>query len=413
MAWKGVTMVDRPTPAQDANHPTAAADPDCSKCHQGFNVGDFNKAAVKPAGHIPTTAACSQCHTTPGNYGLYTGGATLHTGITSGCATCHASGTGPWAGVGGLTFVIKQPPANHIPIGTAACEGCHSKTNFTSFAGTTMKHAPVAAEACKSCHEYTMRTANYWYGIALIWHRDSQNHHGTQDCAGSQCHSARDGKTTCTNNCGNAVLPGSVPIASIKSIKPGSSAAIEGHPAAAGAAPSGTVAPVSSARFDHSAVAGQPCVSCHGTPASGKRQTHPATTANCGACHVTIAWLPVTRIDHAEARGACRTCHDGTHAAGKPATHLQTVADCDSCHTSSAWRPAVFDHAAVLGGSCMTCHNGSTAAAKPAGHPSTLASCDSCHYTLAWRPTRPAARKVLPVVPVHPPRAAAPAARVP
>jgi Cytochrome c7 and related cytochrome c len=434
MSWYGVTMVDRPTAAQDPNHVTAAQVADCATagCHSNSNfaVGAFNIVG-KPTGHIPTTAACSQCHTTPGNYAVYTGGATLHKGIVSGCKTCHGSGTGPWAGVGGLTFTIKQPPANHIPIGSAACEGCHSITAFTTFGNTPMKHAPVSGMACKSCHEYTMRTANYWYGIALIWHRDSQNHHGTQDCGGSGCHNTRDGKVTCTNNCGNAIVKGTVPVASIKSVRTGGSgdapAASTGTAAQAPTTPaSGPVAQhgarsllrVPGGAFDHQSAAGAPCASCHnGSAATGKGASHPATSDYCAGCHVTIAWRPVARVDHAEVKGACRACHDGVHATGKRALHVQTGADCDTCHTSSAWKPAVFDHVGVLEGTCLTCHGTGRANAKPLGHPATMASCDSCHYTLAWRPVRPprdATRKPAPPSKVAPPRprGSTPAARL-
>ena len=97
----------------------------------------------KPSNHIPTTAACSQCHTTAGNYALYVMGATGHAGITKGCATCHAYG---------LSFANMAPPTlvappsgttGHIPSNppngstlNVACELCHSPTNFTTFAGT-------------------------------------------------------------------------------------------------------------------------------------------------------------------------------------------------------------------------------------------------------------------------------------
>ena len=41
----------------------------------------------KPANHIPTTAPCAQCHTTPNNYALYSVTGT-HQGVTS-CLSCH------------------------------------------------------------------------------------------------------------------------------------------------------------------------------------------------------------------------------------------------------------------------------------------------------------------------------------
>ena len=60
----------------------------------------------KPANHIPTNAACAQCHTTAGNYAPYVMGATGHTGITNNCAPCHADG---------LTFANMAPPTLKQP----------------------------------------------------------------------------------------------------------------------------------------------------------------------------------------------------------------------------------------------------------------------------------------------------------
>src|SRR4029077_3706687 len=54
----------RPT-ALDKNHPTAG---DCSGCHTKTPTFATDlTGAAKPANHIPTTAACTQCHSTAGN----------------------------------------------------------------------------------------------------------------------------------------------------------------------------------------------------------------------------------------------------------------------------------------------------------------------------------------------------------
>ena len=69
----------------------------------------------------------------------------VHTGITSGCATCHDTGKS-FTGVTNL----KTKPTNHVPT-TATCETCHSATNFTTFAGTAMSHSGIAS-GCTTCH---------------------------------------------------------------------------------------------------------------------------------------------------------------------------------------------------------------------------------------------------------------------
>jgi len=65
-----------------------------------------------------------------------------HTGIVSGCATCH----------NGTTALGK--PARHIAT-TAPCETCHKST--VTFAGARMDHTRITA-ACATCHNGTTAT---------------------------------------------------------------------------------------------------------------------------------------------------------------------------------------------------------------------------------------------------------------
>src|SRR6516162_6381452 len=162
MASTTATWADSRPTAYDKSHPTSG---ECSGCHTTTPTFATNQSgsSAKPANHIPTNAACAQCHTTAGNYGVYTMGATGHTGITRNCAQCHAYG---------MSFYNMAPPTlveppsgatGHIPAvppnGTSAiaCELCHSPTVFTTFSGTVMRHAYVTAMKCESCHEYGMR----------------------------------------------------------------------------------------------------------------------------------------------------------------------------------------------------------------------------------------------------------------
>ena len=150
---------------------------------------------AKPAGHIPTQQACATCHVVAGNFsvtGLTTNMATMHTGITSGCITCHTAGAGagPFAGCATPTNCASPPPLTyqpktmplaagtspmapssqtHVPAPGIACEKCHSATVFTSFAGMQMKgntnaHNAVGTYTCITCHEggYT------WFGVKIV-----------------------------------------------------------------------------------------------------------------------------------------------------------------------------------------------------------------------------------------------------
>ncbi|MBV8307262.1 MAG: hypothetical protein JO274_07265, partial [Gammaproteobacteria bacterium] len=387
----------RPT-AFDKNHPTSG---DCSGCHTTTPTFSSNvTSGSKPANHIPTNAACAQCHTTAGNYAAYVMGATGHAGITSNCAQCHAYG---------LSFynmappTLKEPPSGptgHIPAvppnGTTAiaCELCHSPSVFTTFSGTVMRHAYVTSMACDSCHEYNMQ----WKTNNGLWTRPSPNHHAGQDCGGSGCHTSRDkyvarGPTSRQTTASASATPRAG--ASVPRPNTGvAAAAVSGlaaAPALAGRLAPGIAAPSAApgTPFDHGAVAGTACVSCHSAAGgSGKPIGHLATTNACQSCHTTLAWLPVSRVDHTQVLGSCASCHNGVLATGKPSSHLPTTAACETCHTTNAWTPARFDHAAVAVHSCTTCHNGVRAAGLPRAHIPTSQACDTCHGTLAWTPVK-------------------------
>lgn len=357
----------RPT-AFDKSHPTSG---DCGGCHTTTPTFAGNvTGATKPSNHIPTNAPCGQCHTTAGNYAAYVMGTTGHTGITSGCALCHAAGLS-FANMAPPTLVEPPPgPTGHIPVGTLACELCHSITNFTTFSGTVMKHAAVRANRCDSCHEYGM-TWKTNTGVRL-WVRDGPNHHKGQDCGGSGCHTFRDKFM----------------------LRPGAITGGTRTAATAGAATATTRGaagvPFVNAR-PHIGVptGGSPQVPGSTTaPEPTKPADHMATTNACQSCHTSIAWLPVARVDHSQVKGTCVSCHSGGVARGKPSTHLPTSAQCETCHTTNAWTPARFDHTGTGTSTCVSCHNSVRAVGMPRAHVPTTQSCDTCHGTLAWHPAK-------------------------
>lgn len=355
----------RPT-AFDKSHPGSG---DCGGCHTTTPTFAANvTSAVKPSNHIPTNAPCTQCHTTAGNYAAYVMGATGHAGITSGCAQCHADGLA-FANMAPPTLI--EPPTGatgHIPVGTLACELCHSVTNFTTFSGTVMKHSVVRANACDSCHEYGMRWKTNT-GVQL-WTRPEPSHHAGQDCGGSGCHNSRDKR---------AIRPVIRPV-----VPPGqaTSPATVAAPTAHGSARP-TV--LSNAAL---AAAASPAAATAALLAAAKPSTHIASTNNCLMCHTTLAWLPVKTVDHTQVVGACESCHNGHTALGKPSRHIATSGACASCHTTNAWTPARFDHRATAPHSCASCHNAVQAIGMPRNHIPTSQPCDSCHGTLAWLPAK-------------------------
>src|SRR6059058_4029299 len=194
----------RPDTTLDVKHPATG---DCGACHVETPTFAINllPTAPKPSNHVPTTAACAQCHTTAGNFALYsvTG---VHQGI-SGCLSCHGSNTGHFAGPPpSNTITVVGVPANHFPVGSLDCNrsGCHSTSNVSpggfklgsasltaptlSVAGHTTVAAAVAA--CQTCHE-SAPYVGMMASSATAW-GDSRPqafdkvHPATGDCSG--CH---------------------------------------------------------------------------------------------------------------------------------------------------------------------------------------------------------------------------------
>ncbi len=305
-------------------------------------------------GHIPLPAGddCSVCHTVFTGFGP--GTAMVHTGITSGCATCHAAGA-KWYGETYTasplvtTNNVTLSPL-HVPISTSAnpaCEVCHSATVFTSFGTTTTvthtngtfmvysnggstnskNSAGKSTPTCISCHA---PSGAKWYNVSLSTATmgSHQNSLKTDDCI--MCHN-------------------------VSSFGGAAAAAAVAHRPMAHAAGGGALRPI---------LTGAP-----GLPVGA-----------------TGAPLPFTHIGVVP--GACVSCHaPGGKAAPKPANHLPTSLSCDSCHRTSSWLPALFSHTGVLAGTCATCHTGNWATAKPTKHMLTSRTCDTCHRGMtSWTP---------------------------
>ncbi|MDE2158649.1 MAG: hypothetical protein KGJ30_06985, partial [Burkholderiales bacterium] len=342
----------------DAAHPTSG---DCSNCHTGTS---YFSGAAKPAGHIPTSAACATCHIVAGDYTIagLASNTVLHTGIVSGCANCHAAG--PFAGSGPTSSTLcttaalpYQPvpkplpacaasptasnAATHIPVGSQACELCHGSSNFTSFKmasttamrpttttgpvpGTTMHTSgvPQTSFTCESCHEYQYT----WYGVSIRT-RPSTGHNAGKDCGNSGCH------TNTRSSFSDLARLRPIPVrrAAIGAALPRLLPQLMGSTGLTG-----------TNSFDH----------------------------------------------HGVAPGQCQSCHNGQLATGRPARHYGQRLSCDSCHRTTAWRPAQFSHNATMTGQCVVCHNGVDAPGRPGGHFVSVRSCDACHTMLAWQPVQ-------------------------
>jgi hypothetical protein len=357
---------------------------DCSICHTTANWN----STVLPSGHMPNPAndACTVCHTTaPADYSTTTlaANAVLHTGITSGCISCHGApnATPP-------VFYPSYTPKDallspvHIPTSTTPCEDCHSTTVFTSFSGTTMtsaKHTSmftVIGSTCDACHNKVSPALSF-YGVTNLQTRPSDHNSGskaTNDCSG--CHNPKNWDGGAAKRAAIAKTPARATIATVVA-----GPALRSGAASAGAAAGATPAAV----FSHAGVTGN-CASCHnGVLAAGKGAGHVQTNGACENCHTTNAWLPA-RFDHAGIAARCASCHNGALAPGKPSGHIQTALDCGACHGTLNWASASFSHDAISG-NCQSCHNGITATAKQPRHIATTADCGTCHSTVSWTVT--------------------------
>jgi hypothetical protein len=329
----------------------------CASCHNGQTMGVMSK----PANHFPTTQPCEQCHTNTSTFLSWQMGPAGHTGITSGCATCHS---GQFPGV----VSVPAIPTLHVPMNGQDCGNCHGFNNFDVGGFLTPKatydHSLTTAR-CDTCHAASSQIL----GITVV--PAVPAHH--VPITGTDCN-------TCHNNLSTFL----------------------------------------GAFYDHSTVGVGSCDTCHTGAYPGvmtKGASHiPTLSYKCDSCHTAINTVGYQAFSgskyHAQVSataGSCSTCHTGAYAAspelaqgvnsGASGIHIPLSASqsCDQCHTASNTNQflafsGAFYHTSVSApaGGCLTCHNGSynsgswTAKGLTSGvsgiHiPTAGASCDACH----------------------------------
>jgi hypothetical protein len=399
-----------------------AAPNDCSQCH---TTADWNSNML-PTGHMPNPGSqgCTVCHTkAPSDYAVATLAAmpVLHTGITTGCATCHG-------GFSALTWANNYTPKDgiltpaHIPYTLGSdCSSCHASNYATGGFGPTnmsaAKHTFVPA-VCTTCHEAGL---NFYLGASTpalqgrpadhLASGDAQQKTG--DCA--LCHNTTDWKSQ--------TLPiGHMP-------NPGAQACAVCHTAiTASFASYATI--TTNMTVMHTGISGN-CGQCHGSPSGGaltfyNNNDNPKaavltpvhipylSSADCSSCHVVGATFGPTNMSaakHAFVPAACNTCHEAgltfymgasTPALqGRPASHTaaggaEATGDCSGCHNTTDWTSTAKPpgHMPTPGTqTCSVCHTaiGSTQASYDALasisvlHTGITGNCAACHggYTAA------------------------------
>ena len=402
----------------------AAVSPTCFNCHNGSTSTPGNGTlTTKSSKHVPVgnPPNCENCHkTTTTWYAAFD-----HSGITQGCASCHAD-----ANAAGLDIDLTK----HIPFNVGTdCSACHTPTTFTN---VTFKHEFVSS-TCISCHD----GSPIYVAMNALGKSAASNHPSTSDdCAlchtgftawtgatfdhelivGTptcySCHNGTDAKgksklhILSQNTCDNchqstswspAVTDHGVVIGTCYSCHDGSHKAgtttIEtksgqhvnttSNCAACHVTANWTVGP---GRFDHAQSLGT-CMSCHdGVKATGKTPSppHPVTSSDCGLCHNTAQpyWSAAAKPDHSSFIANCVSCHTGPpNAKGKIAGHFPSTNNCDICHTTTAFKPANFDHAETSVTTCNTCHDGQQppAPGKSITHMNTSTNCENCHSSFS------------------------------
>ncbi len=378
-AFYGVTPVSKPV-----NHlPTSAA---CETCHSATKFTSFSGTAMihtgilsgcaschngqafagvtpvsKPVNHMPTTAACETCHSAS-KFTAFSGTAMIHTSIVSGCASCHNGQV-----FAGVTPVSK--PTNHLPT-SAACETCHSASKFTTFSGTSMSHTGILNN-CTQCHN-----GQVFAGVTPVSKTAFPSHVATSaDC--STCHTSTVSFVTSSTTMPANHLPTAQPCATCH-----------------------TSFAVNSGVMSHTGILSG-CASCHNgqafygvTPVS-KPVNHLPTSAACETCHSATKFTAFsgTAMIHTGILSGCASCHNGQAFAGvtpvsKPVNHLPTTAACETCHSASkftSFSGTTMNHTGILSG-CASCHNGQVfAGVTPVSktsfpsHQVTTADCSTCH----------------------------------
>jgi hypothetical protein len=410
----------------------------CATCHgAGKTFVGTPATKVLPSNHIPTgTIACDGCHskTNFNSFAFANASGTappsmVHSVVSAmSCATCHASG---------LTFIgtpaTKVLPSNHVPTGSIACDGCHSKTNFTTFAfsnvsGTTppsMVHSLVTSIVCSTCHE----KGKTFVGTPATVVRPVNKANGQAHVTGGEC-------STCHLNTTSFKGATDLPANHIPLPAADNNNCTLCH----------TTGNYSVYTMNHVNITNN-CAQCHGAgksfanmapptlkvPPTTPRAHIPFGTVTCESCHspTNFTTFAGTIMKHAAVRAmACVSCHErgmtwltntGVQLWVRPSGHHGTQ-DCggSGCHSTrdkhgfrragaavdpsiktatraigvpvaggtvaTLSRPGGFDHRRTVGSTCISCHDQASGVGKPATHMATSNTCENCHATVSWLP---------------------------
>lgn len=396
------------------NHQTLSFSTDCIQCHTTnpgwkpakYESHDAEYFPVYSGKHNDTWENCSECHTTSGNYGLFScidchehnkGDTDEKHNEVSGyqysnnaCFECHPQGSSegsfnhaqsnfPLTGAH-INAECSQCHANGYAGTTTVCGDCHL-VDFNE--STNPNHTELGlANTCETCHT----TDPGWAPAKFDEHNDFYMLDGAHIEVASDCIACHDGNYSNSPNT---------------------------------------------------------CFGCH---ANNYNQTvNPnhqelAIATDCQDCHTTIPdWKPATFATHNDYYALndahntiatdCFVCHEGNYTStptlcfgchadnynqttNPPHQASQFSTECETCHSEAAWTPSTFDHDGqffpIYSGkhvgkwtecsechtntsdwtsfSCIDCHDHSQAITDPqhegiGGYAYNSAACFECHPT--------------------------------
>ncbi len=348
------------------SHQTAQFPTDCESCHtqSAWVPSTFDHDGqyfpIYSGKHNGKWDLCSDCHTDPSNYAIFT------------CITCHQAGetNSQHEGISGYVYNSDACLACH-PDGSGGGAFDHSNTGFP------LTGAHIGLD-CIACHEngYSGTSTNCADCHDNNYNQTTNPNHNVigipNDCA--SCHTTNPGWT-----------PATFPIHSNYYQLTGGHATIANN---CFSCHNGNYNTTSTVCFD--------CHSQNYNQTTNPNHSGIGIPDECATCHTTNpGWAPATFPIHSNyyvLQGAhvsiandCAACHSGNYnttpitcfgchqnnynqTTNPPHLSAQFPTNCETCHTQTTWIPSTFDHDGqyfpIYSGNhhnawdqCSDCHN--------------------------------------------------------
>jgi len=349
----------------DPPHAVLQFSTECATCHSesAWVPSTFDHDAqyfpIYSGAHMGVWSQCSECHTTPGNYSLFTcitchiqsetdeehAGVNGYVYESTACLACHPTGSGddnfdhnttafPLTGAHIGVNCLECHATGYAGTPTE-CAACHT-TDFQE--STNPNHGALGIPTdCVMCHT----TDPDWNPAQFPIHNEYYALNGAHAVIANQCATCHNGDY---NNTPNTCAGCHQDDYNQTSNPP--------HVALQFPADCATC---------HSESAWEPAGMPNHNDYYPLNGAHAVIANDCAACH---------NGDYNNTPNTCYGCHQDDYEATQDPSHLATGfnTDCAACHSETAWVPAMFDHDAqyfpIYSGEhagewsqCSDCHN--------------------------------------------------------